>query len=345
MPTTKWILPEGIEDILPEQAYWLEMKRREVIDIFISSGYGLIIPPLLEYTDSLEKNASEDLNLQTFKLVDQDTGKQLGIRADITSQISRIYSTYNDTNINRYCYFDHVVRAKTISSKKSRIPIQAGAELIGSKEVESDAELAILMLNVLKKFTNKKIFLDLGHVGVFKKLMKYANLENNQEKLIKNLIRSKSSSEIKNYLKDLDIKDSLKECFKSFPKMHGSVKEIEKYLDQLKSFDNNIENDIKYMKKFSDVIAQSHADVEIKYDFCELKGFDYESDIIFSAYIESDSEEVAIGGRYDIDSSTISGIGFSIDIRYLLKNQFLSKPLKKLVNKSGKWLVEDYNEQ
>ena len=89
----KWILPEGIEDILPEQAYWLEMKRREVIDIFISSGYGLVIPPLLEYTDSLEKNASEDLNLQTFKLVDQDTGKQLGIRADITSQISRIYST------------------------------------------------------------------------------------------------------------------------------------------------------------------------------------------------------------------------------------------------------------
>ena len=157
MPTTKWILPEGIEDILPEQAYWLEMKRREVIDIFISSGYGLVVPPLLEYTDSLEKGASEDLNLQTFKLVDQETGKQLGLRADITSQISRIYSTYNESDINRYCYFDHAIRAKISGSKKSRIPIQAGAELIGSKEVKNDAELAILMLDVLKKFTDKKM--------------------------------------------------------------------------------------------------------------------------------------------------------------------------------------------
>ena len=146
------------------------------------------------------------------------------------------------------------------------------------------------------------------------------------------------------YLRDLEISESLKECFKSFPKMHGFVKEIEKYLDQLKSFNSSIENDIKYMKKFSDVIAKYHPDVEIKYDFCELKGFDYESDIIFSAYIESDSEEVAIGGRYDLDNNKTSGIGFSIDIRYLLKNQFLSKPLEKLVNKSGKWFVEDNNE-
>ena len=87
MPITKWILPEGIEDILPEQAYWLEIKRREVIDTFISSGYGLVIPPLIEYTDSLIRETDDDLNLQTFKLVDQETGKQLGLRADITSQI------------------------------------------------------------------------------------------------------------------------------------------------------------------------------------------------------------------------------------------------------------------
>ena len=77
MPTTKWILPDGIEDILPEQAYWLEMKRREVIDTFISSGYGLVIPPLLEYTDSLIRDSVKDLNLQTFKLVDQETGKSI----------------------------------------------------------------------------------------------------------------------------------------------------------------------------------------------------------------------------------------------------------------------------
>ena len=126
--------------------------------------------------------------------------------------------------------------------------------------------------------------------------------------------------------------------------MHGFISEIEKYIDQLNSFDSNIKNDIKYMKLFSNVITESHPDVVIKYDFCELKGFDYENDIIFSAYIEDDSEEVAIGGRYDLDCSKISGIGFSIDIRYLLKNQFSNKSNKKFINKSGKWFVEDNHE-
>lgn len=344
MPTTKWILPEGIDDILPEQAYWLEMKRREVIDTFISSGYGLVIPPLIEYTDSLTRDASEDLDLQTFKLVDQETGKQLGLRADITSQISRIYSTYNDNDINRYCYFDHVVRAKNDSTKNSRVPIQAGAELIGSNEIENDAELVILMIDVLKKFTNKKIFLDLGHVGIFKKLISRAHLEKEQEKEIKNLIRSKSSSEIKKFLNHLDIDESLKECLNNFPKMHGSIKEIEKCLNQIKVFDNRIEKDIRYMCLFSEFIEKSHGNININFDFCEIKGFDYENDIIFSAYLENDSEEVAIGGKYDLNSDGITGIGFSIDVRYLLKNQFLNKTKYKLVNKSGKWFTENDNE-
>ncbi len=340
MPTNKWILPEGIEDILPEQAYWLEMKRREVIDTFISSGYGLVIPPIVEYADSLIKDESEDLNLQTFKLVDQETGKQLGLRADITSQISRIYSTYDNHKINRYCYFDHVVRTKNDSTKNSRVPIQVGAELIGSNETETDAELVKLMLNVLKKFTNKKIFLDLGHVGIFKKLMAFANLEKEQEREIKNLIKCKSSSELKIFLQNLKIDGSLKECIKDFPKMHGSVKEIKKYRDQLKIFNSEIENDINYMIELSAFIENEHNDVIINFDFCELKGFDYENDIIFSAYIENDSEEVAIGGKYDLNSRGIEGIGFSIDARYLLKNQFLNKNKYKLTNKSGKWFEE-----
>ena len=114
------------------------------------------------------------------------------MRADITSQISRIYSTCNDNSVNRYCYFDHVVRTKNDNTKNSRTPIQAGAELIGSKKIESDAELVILMLDVLKKFTDKKIFLDLGHVGIFKKLISNINMDIDQKKIIKNLIRRKN---------------------------------------------------------------------------------------------------------------------------------------------------------
>jgi len=337
MPISKWILPEGIEDILPEQAYWLEMKRREVVDTFLSYGYGLVIPPLIEYSDSLLNNISEDLNLQTFKLTDQETGKQLGLRADITSQISRIYSTYNNKGINRYCYFDHVVRTKNHNSKKSRTPIQAGAELIGSNSVVDDAELINLMIDTLKKFTSKKIFLDIGHVGIFKKLMSFAKLEIEQKKQIKKLIRSKSTSEIKKYLSGLGIDSTLKKCIGNFPKMHGSIKNISKHADQLNFFNNNIEDDINRMIGISDIVSKSHSDIEIKYDFCELNGFDYENNIIFSAYIENDSEAASIGGRYDCDKEGISGIGFSMDVRHLLKYQTTET---KLVNQSGKWVLE-----
>jgi len=337
MPITKWILPEGIEDILPEQAYWLEMKRREVVDTFLFYGYGLVIPPLIEYSDSLLNNISEDLNLQTFKLTDQETGKQLGLRADITSQISRIYSTYNNEGTNRYCYFDHVVRTKNRDSKKSRTPIQVGAELIGSNSVIDDAELINLMLDTLKKFTSKKIFLDIGHVGIFKKLMSFAKLEIEQEKQIKKLIRSKSTSEIKKYLSGLGIDSTLKKCIGNFPKMHGSIKNISKHADQLNFFNNNIEDDINRMIGISDIVSKSHSDIEIKYDFCELNGFDYENNIIFSAYIENDSEAASIGGRYDCDKEGISGIGFSMDVRHLLKYQTNKT---KVVNRSGKWVLE-----
>ena len=337
MPITKWILPEGIEDILPQQAYWLEIKRREVVDTFLSYGYGLVIPPLIEYSDSLLNDISEDLNLQTFKLTDQETGKQLGLRADITSQISRIYSTYNNKGINRYCYFDHVVRTKNHDSKKSRTPIQAGAELIGSNSIVDDSELINLMLDTLKKFTSKKIFLDIGHVGIFKKLMTFAKLDIEQEKKIKKLVRSKSTSEIKKYLSDMDIDNSLKECLGNFPKMHGSIKNIAKHAEQLNFLNNDIKDDINRIIGISNIVSKSHDDVEIKYDFCELNGFDYENNIIFSAYIENDSEAASIGGRYDCDKEGISGIGFSMDVRHLLKYQTNKT---KVVNQSGKWVLE-----
>ncbi len=341
MPTKKWILPEGIEDILPEQAYWLELKRREVIDTFLSYGYGLVIPPLIEYRDSLLSNSSEDLDLQTFKLIDQETGRQLGLRADITSQIARINTTYgNSDEINRYCYFDHVVRTNSKDSKGSRIPIQAGAELIGNSDVENDVEIVNLMLDIVKIFSKKKIYLDLGHVGIFKKLINSANLKKEDEKNIKELIKSKSSSEIKKYMNTLDVDNNLENCICDFPKMHGTIKNILKDSNHIISFDSAIEDDIKYMVSLCNLINKNHSDVEIKYDFCELPGFDYETGILMSVYIENDSHEVAIGGKYNFDDGILFGIGFSVDVRYLIRNQSKSD----ISNKSGKWILEDNHE-
>ena len=135
----------------------------------------------------------------------------------------------------------------------------------------------------------------------------------------------------------MGIDSSLKECIGNFTKMHGSIKNILKHAEQLNFFNNNIEDDINRIIRISDIVSKSHNDVEIKYDFCELNGFDYENNIIFSAYIENDSEAASIGGRYDCDKEGISGIGFSMDVRHLLKYQTNKT---KIVNQSGKWVLE-----
>ena len=258
------------------------------------------------------------------------------MRADITSQISRIYSTYNNHGeINRYCYFDHVVRSNSRDSKSSRLPIQAGAELIGSMEIEDDAEIVNLMLDVVKIFSKKKIYLDLGHVGIFKKLTNSANLKKDDEKKIKELIKSKSSSEIKKYMNTIEIDEKLKDCICNFPKMHGSIKDILNDLENFKKIEPSIEIDIRYMIELCSLINNNHSDIEIKYDLCELAGFDYENGVLLSIYIEDDSHEVAIGGKYNFDNESLSGIGFTVDVRYLLKNQ----DDFDIHNKLGKWLI------
>tara|TARA_B100000941_G_C28379220_1_gene486393 strand:- start:304 stop:894 length:591 start_codon:yes stop_codon:yes gene_type:complete len=196
------------------------------------------------------------------------------------------------------------------------------------------------MLDVVKIFSEKKVYLDLGHVGIFKKLINSANLKKEDEKNIKELIKSKSSSEIRKYMNTLDVDNNLKNCICDFPKMHGMIKNILKDSNHIISFDTEIEDDIKYMVGLYNLINKNHSDVEIKYDFCELPGFDYETGILMSVYIENDSHEVAIGGKYNFDDGSLFGIGFSVDVRYLIRNQSKSD----ISNKSGKWILEDNHE-
>ncbi|MBH32604.1 MAG: ATP phosphoribosyltransferase regulatory subunit [Gammaproteobacteria bacterium] len=316
----KWILPEGVEDILPEQAIWLEEKRRKIIDTFISSGYNLIITPLIEFTDSLLLDNSSDLDIQTFKVTDQYSGKQLGIRADITTQIIRSYISNKEKNsIGKFCYFDHVLRTRN-NNNQSRIPIQVGAELLGQSGIESDAEIIILMINVLKSITGKKIFLDLGHVGIYKYLIEKGDISKNEKSDIFNLIKAKSSTELKNYIQKTSINGDLKNALIALPRMHGNIENIEADTEILFSFGDEVTNKINYLKNLSSLIIETHNDITIKYDLCEFKGFDYENELVFSAFFEDSTDQFAVGGRYDGLIDKIQGVGFSFDIRRLLKS-------------------------
>ena len=167
----KWLLPEYIEDILPAPARRIESLRRGMLDLFERHGYQLVLPPMLEYVDSLLTGTGHDLDLKTFKLVDQLSGRTMGVRADITPQVARIDAhLMNRRGVNRLCYVGSVLHTLPAGINRSREPLQIGAEIYGHAGIESDLEVQRLMLGALRLAGVKKMQLDIGHVGVFREI-------------------------------------------------------------------------------------------------------------------------------------------------------------------------------
>ncbi|HIE55244.1 MAG TPA: ATP phosphoribosyltransferase regulatory subunit, partial [Chromatiaceae bacterium] len=177
-----WLLPDGVDELLPEQAARLEFLRRRLLDLHASWGYRLVITPFVEYLDSLLTGAGKDLEHQTFKMTDPMSGRLLGIRADITPQTARIdaHQLRSDGPV-RLCYIGSVLRAYPDGFSATRSPLQIGAELYGHAGVESDVEILCLMMATLSEAGVDNVFIDLGHVGIFRGLSRQAGLKARQE--------------------------------------------------------------------------------------------------------------------------------------------------------------------
>ena len=201
--TDRWLLPEGIEEVLPEQAKRLEQLRRQLLDTYESWGYDLVMPPFIEYLESLLTGTGNDLDLQTFKLTDQLTGRMMGIRADMTPQVARIdaHQLKRDTP-TRLCYIGTVLHTRNDGFAGSRSPLQVGAELYGHAGIESDVEVISLMLQTLAISGLENPFIDLGHVGIYRELVKLAGLDKEQEATLFDSLQRKANTEIASYLKE-----------------------------------------------------------------------------------------------------------------------------------------------
>ena len=170
--TNRWLLPEGVDEILPPQAILLEQMCRKLIDLFSSWGYEFVIPPMIEYLESLLTATGEDLDLQTYKITDQLSGRLMGIRADITPQVARIDAHLLKRNVpTRLCYLGSVLHSRNDNSGNSRSPMQLGAELFGHAGVSSDIEVVKLMLATLNSAGINNICMDIGHIGIFRSLI------------------------------------------------------------------------------------------------------------------------------------------------------------------------------
>lgn len=317
-----WVLPQGIEEALPEGAIRLETLRRDLLDFYASWGYELVMPPFIDYIESLLTGTGHDLDLQTFKLVDQVSGRTLGVRADMTPQVARIDAHQLKRDVpTRLCYMGTVLHARPDSFGSSRSPLQVGAELYGHAGVESDAEILSLMLNTFDVAGVSNVCLDLGNVDIFKGLSKQAGLNANDESLLFEMLQGKEISKIEELLGKLKIDENVRQMLMKLAELNGDEGVIQRARKSLSKADDCVHSAIDYLEKTAALVKARFNNIILNFDLAELHGYHYQTGVVFAAFVPQLGGAIARGGRYD-DIGQIFGraraaTGFSTDLKLL----------------------------
>jgi len=318
--SNSWILPEGIEEILPPHAYELELLYRKIIDQLDAWGYDLVMPPLIEYLESLLTGTGEDLDLKTFKITDQLSGRMMGIRADMTPQVARIDSRIlvQDKPV-RLCYLGTTLHTRPRSQGGTRAPMQLGAELFGHAGVESDAEILALMLKTLETAGLQNVHVDIGHVGIYRTLIRKLGLSARQEKIIFTALQKKARTELKNILDEWSVDPKLAGAMLSLTELHGDVEVLEEARTVYKAIDTTLIAYIDELEKITELTLGHVSDASLLFDLADLRGYKYHSGVVFTAYLHGQGQGIAFGGRYDGIGREFGrsrpATGFSADIK------------------------------
>ncbi|WP_404363915.1 ATP phosphoribosyltransferase regulatory subunit [Marinobacter sp.] len=318
----RWLLPDGVEDILPPLAGQIESLRRNVMDTCQRWGYQLVIPPLIEYLESLFTGTGHDLALQTFKLTDQLTGRMMGVRADMTPQAARIDAhTLREDGVTRLCYAGHVLHTRPQHMLAGRTPIQAGCELFGSASEAADREIISLMLEVLKVSGLPTVHLDLAHVGIYQALVREAELTRDAESAIFDAMGRKSVPELDALLGDC-AEGTPGARLRALARISGGRESLDEARATLKGASAEVADALGQLERTADMLVSAYPEVSLGFDFCELRGYNYHTGLVFSAYARGHGESVAKGGRYDFIGQDFGrarpATGFSVDIRALV---------------------------
>jgi ATP phosphoribosyltransferase regulatory subunit len=311
----KWLLPEYIEDILPIPARRIEALRRSMLDLFGRHGYQLVLPPMLEYVDSLLTGTGHDLDLKTFKLVDQLSGRTMGVRADITPQVARIDAhLMNRRGVNRLCYAGSVLHTLPAGLNRSREPLQIGAEIYGHAGIESDLEVQRLMLDALRLAGVSKMQLDIGHVGVFRALVRRAGVDAETEDELFRAVQSKDMPALARRVQKIDRKTGV--ALLALPELVGDARILAKARRVLPALPE-IRRALGQLAAIAAAMRDDRA--ELCFDLGELRGLHYHSGVVFAVYAEGCANALALGGRYDEVGKAFGrarpATGFSMDLR------------------------------
>ncbi len=311
----RWVLPDHIQDALPSEAEKLEALRRRLLDAFRTHGYQLVRPPMLEYLDSLTIGAGQDLSLRTFKLVDQLSGRTMGVRADMTPQVTRIDShLLNRRGVSRLCYCGSVLHTLPSTLTATREPLQLGAELYGHAGIEADIEILRLLAEVMRLADVPATRIDIGHVGIFHALAAKAGLVPGREEELFDLLQAKDVPGLREMV--ADVAEPVRSALLLLPQLYGGREVIEVAAARLPQ-DAEIRDALDELRRLADALA----DLPISFDLGDLRGYHYHSGVMFAAYGGGSPAALAHGGRYDRVAEAYGrarpAIGFSLDLREL----------------------------
>ena len=317
----RWQLPDGVEEVLPAQAAAVERLRRELLDLYRSWGYQLVIPPLMEFTESLLIWLGADIDLLTFKMTDQLSGRTLGIRADITPQVARIDAhSLAEAGITRLCYAGSTLHTQPKTLMASRSPIQLGAELYGDDSLSADVEIIRLMLETLTVAGLKTLSLDLGHTGVYEAVLAVADLGEEREAVVFEALQRKSIPDL--VLAVADLPTDTASMITALAGLHGGAQVLAEARELLA---DKVPDALPAIDALQQVAADIHRQwpgLNIYFDLAELRGYHYHTGIVFAAYVPGHGRALANGGRYN-DVGEVFGrarpaTGFATDLKALM---------------------------
>ena len=328
----RWLLPDGVEEVLPQEAGRLETLRRRILDVYTTWGYELVITPMIEYLDSLLVGSSHDLDLHTFKLTDQLSGRLMGARADITPQVARIDAHNLDREgPARFCYSDTVLHTRPRGLHTSRTPIRIGAELFGHAGIECDVEIICLMMKTLETAEIDGIHLILGHVGLFRNLVREAGLDRDQEQVLFDAMQRKAYSEIEKLLDSYRVSTDLRAMLSGLSRLSGGEDVLEQAETVFADAPESVSTELDFLSRTADMVRKRLPGITLGFDLCELRGYAYHTGMVFAAYTPEYGRAVAKGGRFD-DIGRVFGrarpaSGFDADLKVLARLSRLPAPV------------------
>ncbi|MGP9687925.1 ATP phosphoribosyltransferase regulatory subunit [Psychrobacter sp. AOP22-C1-C5] len=344
-----WLLPDGVVDVLFEDAHKQEVLRYRLTQQLITHGYQLVSPPMIEFTESLLRDASEDLKRQTFKIIDQLTGRLMGVRADITPQILRIDAHHGGTGIARYCYAGDVIHTLPSGLFGSRTPLQLGAEIFGCASLAADIELIDVLFTMINTLNmSAALHIDLGHVAIFKRLAELAQLSDGDTEQLMHLYANKNLPELKRICQALPMGDD----FYVLARFGHDIANLLTKLSTSAQQDSQVAAAIDELQRLKTHLQEQwHCDVSI--DVTELSGYHYHTGIVFNGYINSETQPLVRGGRFDgmQSGSQLTGhelreaTGFSMDVSRLLAHTQLDAPTVVLVDYTASSSADEEQKQ